>query len=438
MRLQSEVISKGLCCGCGTCAGVCPNGAINMTLSKGLFKPEINWDLCTNCQMCLKACPGGNLDLNELQLHVFGKKPVCRTMGNFQACYRGYALNEKIRFNSASGGIITQLLIFALENKIIDGAIVTRMNPKKPMETQAFIAKTKEDLIDAAKSKYCPVAANTCLSQVLKEDGKYALVGLPCHINGVRKAETIIKALESKIVLKFGLLCSHTVDFAGISFLLKKLGIAEDQIRRMSYRGQGWPGYLVVETKDNYKVTVPLVASWHAYWPLFSSFFFTPMRCTMCPDQAAELADLSFGDAWLPEMRNDQKGASIVISRTNRGQQLLEAAVAAKAVVLAPLDISRVEESQLVNLRFKKDDLPYRLSFLASMGKSTPVHNELQTGTSSISALRSMYVYSNIKATSNRGFRVLLTHVPFPVIRLYYGIYKSLCKIGKGEKTWTS
>jgi len=197
----------------------------------------------------------------------------------------------------------------------------------------------------------------------------------------------------------------------------------------MTYRGEGWPGYLVIETKDNSKISIPLVGSWHAYWPLFSSFFFTPMRCTMCPDQAAELADLSFGDAWLPEMRRDKKGSSIVISRTNVGQQLLKDAVEAKVIALSPLDIRRVEESQHTNLRFKKDDLPYRLTFLASMGRNTPVHGELPSSASSISALRSMYVYSNIKAASNRGFRSILAHVPFPVIRLYYGVYKSLCKL---------
>jgi coenzyme F420 hydrogenase subunit beta len=400
-----------------------------MTLSKGLFKPQIDLTLCTDCQICTQACPGGNVNLTELQLKVFGKKPASHTMGNYLACYSGYALNEEIRFNSASGGIITQLLIYALENKIVDGAIVTRMNPDNPLEPEAFVAKTREELVDASKSKYCPVATNTCLHQVLKEDGKYALVGLPCHIIGARKAEAIFKALENRIVLKFGLLCSHTVDFEGISFLLKKLGIAQNQVSKMTYRGQGWPGYLVIETKDNRKINIPLVGSWHAYWPLFSSFFFTPMRCTMCPDQAAELADLSFGDAWLPEMRSDHKGSSIVISRTSTGQRLLEKAETSGAVALAPLNISRVEESQLTNLRFKKDDLSYRLAFLASMGRNTPVHSEVQKAASSISALRSMYVYSSIKAASNSRFRSLLLHVPFPLIRLYYGVYKMLCKI---------
>ena len=429
MKLQSKIITKGLCCGCGTCAGVCPTGAIEMKLSSGLFKPEINEALCSNCQLCLKACPGGTVDFNALQLKVFGKEPTCQAIGNYLTCYTGYSLDEQIRFNSASGGIITQLLLFALENKIIDGAIVTGMSQTNPWQPIAFVARTREEIIEASKSKYCPVATNVCLKQILKEDGRFALVGLPCHIHGIRKAQTIFKTLEEKIVLQLGLLCSHTVDFAGINFLFKKLKVQKNQVSKMTYRGQGWPGSLIIETKDAKKVSLPLVGSWQAYWPLFSSFFFTPMRCTMCPDQAAEFADISFGDAWLPEMKHEKEGVSIIISRTKQGQQLLDAAELAKAVTLTPLDITRVEQSQFVNLKFKKNDLPSRLSFMASMGKVTPSYPQLQPSVSTISALRALYVYSSIKASSNMHFRALLEHVPFPVIRMYYGIYKSLCRI---------
>ena len=430
MRLLSEIITKGLCCGCGTCAGVCPTGAVKMKPSNGLFKPEINQALCSQCQLCLQSCPGVSVDFNALQLKIFGQKPACNTIGNYSTCYTGYSLDDQIRFDSASGGIITQLLLYALENKLIDGAIVTRMNRNNPLEPEAFVARNREEIIDSSKSKYCPVATNVCLKQIIKEDGRFAIVGLPCHIHGVRKAETILKALEKKIVLKLGLLCSHTVDFAGINFLLKKLQIQENQVNKITYRGQGWPGSLSIETKGASKISLPLVGSWHAYWPLFSSFFFTPMRCTMCPDQAAELADISFGDAWLPELKHEKKGVSIIISRTSRGQRLLTQAQLAKAITLTPLDIQKVEQSQLVNLKFKKNDLPSRLFIMASMGKEIPSFNpEFPLSISSISALRAMYIYSSIKASSNMYFRSFLEHVPFPLIRLYYGIYKSLCKI---------
>ncbi len=429
MTLQSEVIDTGLCTGCGTCAGICPTGAIIMKPTCGLFEPTVNAALCTQCQLCLKACPGRSVDFEALRMQVFGAQPAHKTIGNYSSCYTAYSFDQDIRFHSASGGAITQLLLFALENKIIDGAVVTRMSKTNPLQPEAFIAKTKQEIIDASKSKYCPVSTNACLKQILKEEGKFAIVGLPCHIHGVRKAETLLKVLQGKIVLQFGLLCSHTVDFAGIDFLLQKLGVEPNQVSKMSYRGEGWPGSLTVETKTANKITMPLVGSWHAYWPLFSSFFFTPLRCTMCSDQAAEFSDLSFGDAWLPEYRKEKTGASIIVSRTQRGQQLLNAAASAKVLNLKPLDVSRVEQSQHVNLRFKKDDLACRLSFLASMGQVTPSYPNLACSSGSISALRTLYVYSNLKAASNMRLRSVLRYVPFPVIRAYYGIYKSLCRI---------
>jgi coenzyme F420 hydrogenase subunit beta len=429
LRLASEIIEKGLCCGCGTCAGVCPKDAIQMKLSSGLFVPEIDAALCKDCQLCSQSCPGKSVDFEELQFKIFNQKPQSNTIGNYSNCYTGYSLDDHVRFDSSSGGIITQLLLYALEKKLIDGAIVTRMSKNNPLQPEAFIARTPEDIIGASKSKYCPVAVNVCLKQVLKEDGKFAVVGLPCHIQGIRKAEKIFKPLEKKIVLHLGLLCSHTVDFEGINFLLKKLQIPKNQIMKMSFRGQGWPGSLSIETKKGSKTSLPLVGSWHAYWPLFSSFFFTPMRCTMCPDQAAELADISFGDAWLPEMKRDKKGVSIVISRTNRGQRLLDQAALSKVITLNPLDIKKVEASQLVNLKFKKNDLPSRLSLMTSMGKDTPSYPDVQLSFSAISALRALYIYSSIKASSNETFKSFLEQVPFPIIRLYYGIYKALCKI---------
>lgn len=53
--------------------------------------------------------------------------------------------------------MVSALLIFALEQGIIDGALVTKMSENNPLEPQPFIARTREEIISAAKSKYCPV-----------------------------------------------------------------------------------------------------------------------------------------------------------------------------------------------------------------------------------------------------------------------------------------
>jgi coenzyme F420 hydrogenase subunit beta len=313
---------------------------------------------------------------------------------------------------------------------LIDGALITRMKNDNPLEPEAFIARTREEVISASGSKYCPVATNVGLRQVLKENGRFAIVGLPCHLHGVLKAEKVFKLLEKRIVLRIGLLCSHMVSFEGTGLLLEKKHVKKECLSRISYRGKGWPGSMSIETKNGASLSLPLVGSWNAYWPVFSSFFFTPLRCTMCPDQTAELADISLGDAWLPELRSEKRGASIVISRTEKGRNLLEQAVLAKVLSLNSCDIGKVRQSQSVNLKFKKVDLDYRLRFLRSLGRETPVFNPKIGGSRGfISALRAFYMYTNIKASKKKVFCRFLLRVPLPLIRLYYGIYKELSLI---------
>ncbi len=419
-----------MCCGCGTCAGICPRNAIIMQVSDGLFVPKVDEANCSGCGLCVKSCPGVAVDFESLQHQVFGEKPSDVDVGYALSCHVGYASDSCIRESSTSGGVISQLLIFALERKLIDGAVVTRMRKDNALIPEAFIARSREEILEAANSKYCPVATNVCINEILKTQGRYAVVGLPCHLEGMRKAEALSPVLKQRVVLHLGLLCSHTVDFAGIYFLMKKIGVKNGDVQKIAYRGNGWPGFLSVETKDGSHVKMPLVGSWHAYWPLFSSFFFTPMRCTMCPDQAAEFADLSFGDAWLPELKREKYGTSIIISRTSGGQNLIDLAQQSGVLVLVPAGLEKVMQSQFVNMVFKKQDLPSRLTLLHLMGKKSPNYvPRLSSSVRLVSVLRSFYVYFSIKASSNKQFQSFLLHAPFPLIRLYYGLYKSLCVI---------
>ena len=163
------IVEEGLCIGCGTCAGACPNLVIKMIKddSKGIYLPKVDNGGCDNCGICLEVCPGHSVDYEQLNLGMFGKYPEDVLIGNYVNCYSGYANDDNIRYNSASGGIVTALLIFALEEGVIDGAIVTRMKKDEPLEPEPFIARTKEEIIEASKSKYCPVPVNTVLREIL-------------------------------------------------------------------------------------------------------------------------------------------------------------------------------------------------------------------------------------------------------------------------------
>lgn len=425
-----EKVSRwGLCCGCGTCAGICPTKAIEMRVDRGRYVPKIQGEKCIACHLCVQSCPGHSVDLSGTSSDIVSRQKVSRLLGNYLDCYVGHSTDSKIRYDSSSGGLVTQFLIYALENNIIDGALVTRMKGRSSLEPEVLIAKTRDEIVAASKSKYCPVAANVGLAGILQEEGRFAVVGLPCHIHGVRKAEKVVKALKKKIVLHIGLLCSHSVVFDGTDFLLDKLHIKKEHLRGICYRGEGWPGSLSVRVSDGSSVILPYAGGWNAYGPVFSSFF-VPMRCTMCPDLANELSDVSFGDAWFPELKKEKFGDSIIITRSKVAEEVLLHMSSAKAVYIKRIEAGKVEQSQASELRFKKDDLKTRLSIMRLFGKNTPILlPESNIPISTIGLLRSFLQYGSIKTSSNARLRPLLTSVPLPLFRIHSGIRKFLYRL---------
>ena len=429
-KMIMQIRNSRLCAGCGTCAGVCPTEAIRMRVSEGVYVPEIEEEKCVRCGLCVESCPGYSVDFEDLNSKIFKRQPEDKLLGNYLGCYIGHSNDIDTRYNSASGGIASQLLIFALERGIVDGALVVRMRSDRPLETEAFIARTRKEVLQASKSKYCPVASNEALKQILKEDGRFAVVGLPCHIHGIRKAEGFSKILRERIVLRIGLMCSHTVNFMGTEFVLEKLGIEKKRVKALSYRGNGWPGGMSVRLKDGSNLSVPLLGTWNSYWSIFSSYFFTPTRCVMCPDQAAELADISLGDAWLPELSYDKIGRSIIVTRTKIAEDILSLISSAKAISVVAVDPAKVRQSQGLNLKFKKDFFGTRLSVLRLFGKQTPKFNTPTDQVwSPVNFSRAFYPYLNIQLSSSKHIKSLLRHVPFPLFRLYFGIFKFLSLI---------
>lgn len=422
----SKVVEEGLCHGCGTCAGVCPNGALVMAIVKGLWVPQIVSEKCSGCGICMRACPGHEVNFEKLTGMAFGKGPSGNFGDGCLNCYVSHSLDQNLRYNSASGGLASQILIYALAQGLIDGALVTRMNSTHPLESEAFIARSADEIIAASKSKYCPVAANYALKDIMHETGRFAVVGLPCHLHGIRKAEQMFPELRKKIVLHLGLMCSHMVSFTGTEFVIEKLRVKKDQVQAITYRGSGWPGTMNVKTAQ-VSTSIPLVGNWRSYWPVFSSFLYTPLRCTMCPDQLAELADISLGDAWLPEFRGDKVGKSILVTRTEYADILLSNLQADGKISLSPSSLEKVKRSQSVNLRFKKDDFSTRIALIEAFNQKTPTFvPQVSKHFSIMAILRGLFIFMSIKLSLSKRVMSVLSRFPFPFFRLYSGIYRTL------------
>lgn len=366
------VVQRKLCTGCGTCAGVCPHGVIEMAVhpGKGCYLPRLDRKKCTRCGLCYEACPGHSVDFESLNDELFAEIPQDVALGRHLGCYIGHALDEGIRYNCSSGGLVSALLIFALDEGLIDGALVTRMRRDNPLQPEPFIARTRDEILSAAGSKYCPVAAGAALHEILRVEGRYAVVGLPCHIQGLRKAEENLPRLRERVRYRISLACSLNYSFRGTERVLRNLGVSFDQIAALQYRGRGWPGSMRIQLKNGTEQTIPLAEYYRTLRP------HSLRRCTLCSDMLGELSDVTCGDAWLPPvMQTDPIGSSFMVTRTTEAEELLEAAALNHTIELSELAVEELLISQDHAL-FKKRKLAARIELFRRLGQSVPTYRQ--------------------------------------------------------------
>ena len=260
----SHTTSNNLCLGCGLCEDVCPASTIHVGIVKGEYHPIIDETKCLGdkCSKCFKICPGLGVSIDNIseQVHRDTDTEKDKYIGRYTQLYSGHCTDEEIRYHSASGGMITGLLVWLLDKGIIQGAVVTRFSEKDHLTPEPFIARTKEELISARSSKYCPVSMLGIRKQVLESAGKYVIVGLPCHIHGFRKIEEIDKKFKEHVFAYWGLYCSSGRTFHLTDYVLQQRKIDKRNIRYFAYRDEGCLGSLVVkylpQTKNGMGVTI--------------------------------------------------------------------------------------------------------------------------------------------------------------------------------------
>lgn len=345
-------LKNDLCTGCGICVGSCPTESISITVNKGNFRPYINPSTCINykgCHKCLDTCPGAGIDLNKLTHDIFKNEAIeCdEYAGKYIAAFTGYSNDYDLRYHSASGGMVTQLLIWLLEKKIIDGAYVTEFEKDSAFKVHSFIATSKEELIKAKGSKYAPVSLDRAIKEIKAAKGsRYVIVGIPCHIQGFRKYEKTDKKFREKIFGYFSIYCSSGRSFFFTEYIFKERRLDIEGTTYLAYRDNGCLGGLVVKGRD-----IRTDKEFHYYQdyekyshPLRS--IFVPKRCNLCIDHYGELADISFGDIHLPPYSNDKIGINSLIVRTEKWHRLIHQAHNDNSITLEEIDIDTINKSQ--------------------------------------------------------------------------------------------
>lgn len=351
-RNVSQVVHEGLCLGCGICYDACPKDCIKIIHGNELNYPSVNETCCIECSRCLKVCSGRGIDMKKYTESLFDGESLNfdKYLGYYDKCFSGFSLDYEIRYHSASGGCLSGFLIYLLDKKIIDGALVVGWDSVNPMQPRPYIAKTKEDIISARSSKYCVVSYEGMIQELQKSEGKYVMVGLPCHIHSIKKYCSISKSISNKIIGCFAIYCSSNRTRLSQSYLLYRYKVKTDSIRSFSYRDNGCLGSMIFKD-GNGKIlkSVP----YPDYWIGMRGFFNVP-RCSLCIDHYGELSSVSFGDLHVGEFIKDKIGISSIISRSPYWTGLLKMAVEEGYLKLDVLDADVLKSSQQYAVRQKK------------------------------------------------------------------------------------
>ena len=289
-------------------------------------------------------------------------------MGEFIECRRGYASDEDIRKNAASGGVVTALLVSLLKAGEIDGAFVVRTVIRNgELSYETMIATDEKTIKSCSSSIYMNMPLLKDLDKIRKFDGKVAVVLVPCLMRSLNAILKKDKELASKIVLKLGLFCSgnHTKEATLLS--LKKAGVSLEDAERLYYRRGAWRGQSSVVYKDGSEKTFSYTKTLCAFK---NAYFFEEKSCMLCQDHFATGADISFGDIWLKKMKKEPVKCTGYIIRTPEGKRMYDIAVKAGALKERHMSVNDCLAGQKRALSFKFACAKAKEAFFAKQGKT--------------------------------------------------------------------
>src|SRR5690606_23456092 len=105
---------------------------------------------------------------------------------------------------------------------------------------------------------------------------------------------------------------------------------------------------------------------------MWGTGLFKSNACDFCDDVLTELADISLGDAWIKPYRMDGLGNSIIITRT----EIAELIVNGNDLVLDSIDENKIIESQSGSFNHRHNGLLYRIQLYKSQGRIVPFKRE--------------------------------------------------------------
>jgi coenzyme F420 hydrogenase subunit beta len=361
----SEVVRSGNCTSCGLCVN---NNLGTMEMEKGIYVPFFEKPLSKEKDKELvNICPGRGYDIVSLGEKRFIETTYNYKLGNYKSIGAARTNDTVLLNKSTSGGMMPAVANYLLDKKHVEGILTVKFvyTDKGPVP-KPFIAKTKEELIEAQGSKYMPIPLLKNLDEILSFSGSIAIIGTPCQIAGVRLLQEKNPLLNEKIKLAIANFCGGYRDYRETERIFQINNINKNNINFFSYRGKGQPGYMTVESNEKETVDLP--------YPDYGRLtgYIKHSRCRLCVDATGELADLSFGDAWIDRFLKTKYKWSFYISRSTFGEKVLKEMLEDGLFKYEEISVDELVKSQRGNLTTKKERQNSRYQLYKRLGYKIP------------------------------------------------------------------
>jgi coenzyme F420 hydrogenase subunit beta len=300
--LEAGIIDTGECTVCGACITACPDSHIKFVENRPK-RAKRAMD-CVGCHTCYDAC---YMLRHELIKDIegsaigWGKK---ESIGLYRRIVAARTKDPKVTKECQDGGIVTTLLLYALDTGFIDGALVVGREGWAPA---VCVAQTRDEIIHAAGTRYGVVPVLKALRAAVVDHGldKVCVVGSPCHIQSIRYLKHKGLPLASSVKLTVGLFCRENYEYTCLTEKIAAKGVDITQVDKL-------------DVTDEFHI---YSAGEEMSFPITEAKSCVPRHCLVCQDFAAELADIAIGSSGSTE------GWSTVIIRTERGDKLFSGLV---------------------------------------------------------------------------------------------------------------
>ncbi|MFZ5720254.1 MAG: Coenzyme F420 hydrogenase/dehydrogenase, beta subunit C-terminal domain [Pseudomonadota bacterium] len=378
MRADSPTVRRvlrgELCTGCGLCAGV-SGGAIQMRASPpGYNRPEVVGPVSAESEKVIAdACPG------SVVAPWGGAPEIDPYWGPYRQVLTGAALDDEVRYQGSSGGVISALLIHALESGVVDRVVQISADPDRPTQNMVRVSRTPSEVLACAGSRYTASSPLADLNAHLAEGGSLAFVGKPCDVSALRQAARHDPRIRQHVPVALSFFCGGIPSHDGVGRILGAMGLSGAEISTFRYRGQGWPGLCVAEAADGRRGEMSYHESWGHHLSKEVQF-----RCKICPDAVGGVADIACADAWYGDEAGypsfeEEEGRSLILGRTEAGERLLESAIAGGVLSVAPLPVGEIGKMQPAQAR-RKRLVQARVAALPLVGQPVPRMRDLKVG----------------------------------------------------------